>query len=58
MARYNVTYLDGDSETVTANLVEPSGGQYVVYRQGKPVGYIPAANVRSILRQDDAAMDD
>lgn len=57
MARYEIKYLDGESETVTANLIESDGRQYVNYRNGKPAGYIPASNVRSVLRQDDEAVD-
>lgn len=55
MAKYLISYTDGDSETITADNLEPSlsGGQYVAYRDGKPAAYIPATNVRSIVRQDD-----
>ncbi|UPZ27638.1 hypothetical protein MUK60_07300 [Streptomyces sp. LRE541] len=56
MAQYEIKYLDGESETVTANLIESDGRQYVIYRSGKPAGYIPASNVRSVLRQDDEAV--
>ncbi|MEU5772718.1 hypothetical protein ABZ819_05355 [Streptomyces venezuelae] len=58
MAQYKIKYLDGEIETVAANLVESDGRQYVIYRSGKPAGYIPAANVRSVLRQDDQAVTD
>jgi hypothetical protein len=57
MARYLITYLDGEAEEVTANTLEPSSGQYIAYREGKPAAYVPAANVRSIIRQDDEAVD-
>ena len=51
--QYTVTYTDGTSEEVTANTIEPANGQYIVYRDGTPAGFIPATNVRSIIRQDD-----
>jgi len=58
MAQYRIAYLDGNDETITANTVESDHGQYIAYRDGKPAAYIPAANVRSIVRQDDEAVTD
>ncbi|GLP64317.1 hypothetical protein TUSST3_09370 [Streptomyces sp. TUS-ST3] len=55
MARYRIAYLDGEDENVTANTIEITGSQYVVYRDGKPAGFVPVANVRSVHRQDDEA---
>ena len=52
MPNYLITYLDGDSETIDADTMEPSGSQYIAYRNGCSVAYIPATNVRSITRQD------
>lgn len=58
MARYLITYLDGDSETVTAARLEPSGSQYVAWvGDGSAAAYIPINNVRSVIRQDDEAVD-
>ena len=58
MARYLISYLDGESEIVTAVNLEPSGGQYIAWAgDGSAAAYIPAANVRSIVRQDDKAVD-
>jgi len=55
MARYLVTYLDGDSETITAANLEPSGSQYIAWvGDGSTAAYIPIANVRSVVLQDDA----
>lgn len=54
MARYLISYLDGESETVTAARVEPSGSQYIAWvGDGSAAAYIPAANVRSIMRLAD-----
>jgi hypothetical protein len=58
MAQYLISYLDGEGETVTANNVEITGGQYVLYRGGKPAGFVPVSNVRSVHRQDDEAATD
>ncbi|MEC4016113.1 hypothetical protein [Streptomyces sp. H27-D2] len=59
MARYLISYLDGESETVTAANLEPSGSQYIAWvGDGSAAAYIPAVNVRSIVRQDDGQVDD
>lgn len=52
MAQYLVTYLDGESETITADSLEPLADQYVAWTgDGSAAAYIPADNVRSIIRQ-------
>lgn len=54
MARYEINYLDGNTDTVTAANLEPSGGQYIAWNtDGSAAAYIPAANVRSIIRRDE-----
>ncbi|WP_060905328.1 hypothetical protein [Streptomyces scabiei] len=59
MAHYLISYLDGESETVTAANLEPSGNQYIAWvGDGSAAAYIPAANVRSIVRQNDEAVAD
>jgi hypothetical protein len=59
MARYRIAYLDGETETITAANLEPSGNQYIAWvGDGSAAAYIPAANVRSIVRQDDEAVTD
>jgi hypothetical protein len=60
MARYLVTYLDGDTETVTAANLEPSGSQYIAWvGDGSAAAYIPVVNVRSVvLQRDDEAVTD
>lgn len=59
MARYLISYLDGESETVTAANLEPSGSQYIAWTgDGSATAYIPAVNVRSIVRQDDQQVTD
>jgi hypothetical protein len=60
MATYLISYLDGDTETVIAATLEPSGGQYVAWAgDGSASAYIPISNVRSVVRQEDAeAVDD
>lgn len=62
MAQYLVTYLIGDAETIEANKVahDHDGEQYVFHKQDRayaPVALVPAANVLSIVRQDDEAVD-
>lgn len=58
MAQYLIKYLDGESETITAASLDPSGSQYIAWvGDGSVVAYIPAANVRSIVRQDTEAVD-
>ncbi|GGU62783.1 MULTISPECIES: hypothetical protein [Streptomyces] len=52
MAKYYAAFLDGDYEEIAADLVERSGSDYIVYRAGEVAGYIPVANVRSLLRED------
>jgi hypothetical protein len=57
MARYTINYLTGDTETITAANLEPSGNQYVAWGgDGPAAAYIPIANVRSVIRQDDEAV--
>ncbi|MFD5221358.1 hypothetical protein ACFWMH_27335 [Streptomyces tendae] len=59
MAQYLVTYLTGNSETIDVDNLEPSSNQYVGWDEGGAVvAYIPANNVRSIVRQDDEAVTD
>lgn len=54
MARYLITYLDGETETVTAANLEPSGGQYIAWvGDGSAAAYIPITNVRSVHRLND-----
>jgi hypothetical protein len=58
MPRYRIAYLDGNDETITAANLEPSGSQYIAWvGDGSAAAYIPAANVRSIVRQDDEPVD-
>ncbi|WP_394436281.1 hypothetical protein [Streptomyces sp. SGAir0957] len=53
MAQYAINYLTGDTETITADNLEPSGGQYIAWAgDGSAAAYIPVANVRSVIRQD------
>lgn len=56
MARYLISYLDGETETVTADLLEYVGAHYVGYRANEAIAYIPTDNVRSVIRQDDEAV--
>lgn len=57
MAQYVIKYLDGESEIITASNLEPSGHQYIAWvGDGSAAAYIPASNVRSIVRQDDEAV--
>jgi hypothetical protein len=54
MARYLISYLDGETETITAASLEPSGGQYVAWvGDGSAAAYIPMGNVRSVVRLRD-----
>ncbi|MFJ6239571.1 hypothetical protein ACIQH0_36425 [Streptomyces griseus] len=54
MARYEINYLDGNTDTITANNLEPSGGQYIAWNtDGSAAAYIPAANVRSIIKRHE-----
>jgi hypothetical protein len=57
MARFLVTYTDGDTETITAERIDSSGSQYIGWvGDGSVAAYTPATNVRSIVRQDDEAV--
>jgi len=59
MAQYLINYLDGESETVTAADLAPSGSQYIAWvADGSAAAFISAANVRSIIRQNDAEATD
>ncbi|CAK7288664.1 hypothetical protein [Streptomyces misionensis] len=53
MPRYLITYLDPTEEQITADTIEPSNGQYIAYQDNKPTAWIPTANVRSIVRQNE-----
>ncbi|MFE6785182.1 hypothetical protein ACFVFF_23285 [Streptomyces sp. NPDC057680] len=54
MPQYLIKYLDGDSETLTAERVDASGSQYIAWvGEGSVTTYISAANVRSIVRQPE-----
>lgn len=58
MARYLITYLIGDSETIEANSVNLDGDQYVFHQQDRqyaPVAFVPQGNVVSVVRQDSNA---
>lgn len=59
MATYRITYTDPglDVAEVDVDLIERSGSDYVLYRGRAVVGYIPAINVRSVIRQDDETVD-
>ncbi|MEU5976373.1 hypothetical protein [Streptomyces sp. NPDC047315] len=53
MANHLITYLDGDTETITASRIEPFGDQYVAYADdGSATAYIPICSVRSVVRQN------
>ncbi|MDX2757896.1 hypothetical protein [Streptomyces europaeiscabiei] len=59
MARYLITYLDGNDETITAANLEPSGSQYIAWvGDGSAAAFIPISNVRSVVRQNDEAVTD
>ena len=59
MARFLVTYTDGDTETITAERIDSSGSQYIGWvGDGSVAAYIPSTNVRSIVRQGDEAVTD
>lgn len=61
MARYTINYLTGDVETVEADAVEYDidACDYVLGSStvGAQVAIVPRANVRSIVRQSDEAVD-
>ncbi|MEU1434054.1 hypothetical protein ABZ438_08135 [Streptomyces sp. NPDC005786] len=56
MARYEINYLDGNTEHVAADGVEYDNDarDYTFFTDGKAVALAPVANVRSIHRQDTA----
>jgi len=56
MARYEINYLDGNTECVDADNLEPSGNQYIAWAgDGSAAAYIPVANVRSIIKCNEEA---
>ena len=60
MARYLISYLDGETETVTADGVEydPDARDYTFVTGEQAVALTPVANIRSVVRQGDIeAMD-
>lgn len=59
MARYEINYLDGNTDTVTnAPGHEWSEGIFLVLDANKRTTYIaPTANIRSILIHDEEATD-
>ena len=61
MAQYTINYLTGDTETVEADGVEYDGiARDYTFHGPNGIGVIalaPAANVRSIHRQDEAVTD-
>ncbi|MEU2403417.1 hypothetical protein ABZ609_03690 [Streptomyces rubiginosohelvolus] len=61
MARYEINYLDGNTETILVDRVEEEGTQYTAYLgtnedHSEIVSHIPVANVRSIHRADAKAV--
>ncbi|MFJ9985292.1 hypothetical protein ACIQUD_14890 [Streptomyces globisporus] len=59
MARYEINYLDGNTDTVTAEGVEYDidARDYTFYTDKQAVALAPVANVRSIIKRDEAATD-
>ncbi|WP_306317221.1 MULTISPECIES: hypothetical protein [unclassified Streptomyces] len=61
MATYTINYLSGDTETVEADGVEyDTEAQDYVLAHSKVAAHIaivPRANVRSIVRQDNEAVN-
>ncbi|MFD3999840.1 hypothetical protein [Streptomyces rubiginosohelvolus] len=59
MARYEINYLDGSTDTVTnAPGHEWSAGVFLVLDAQKRTIYLaPTANIRSVLIHDEAATD-
>ncbi|MFD7861855.1 hypothetical protein [Streptomyces sp. NPDC059783] len=59
MAQYIVTFTDGGSDViVTATNLELCGNEYIAWAgDGSAVAYIPARNVRAIIRQDAPAVN-
>lgn len=57
MARYEINYLDGNTEYVTADGVEfdIDARDYTFYTDKRAVALAPAANVRSIIERDEEA---
>ncbi|MDX3324769.1 hypothetical protein PV405_08820 [Streptomyces sp. ME02-6979-3A] len=59
MARYEINYLDGNTDTVMAEGVEfdAEARDYTFYTEGRAVALAPVANVRSIIRHEVAVTD-
>ncbi|MCX4605497.1 hypothetical protein OG402_34070 [Streptomyces anulatus] len=57
MARYEINYLDGTTDTVTAEGVEydTEAGDYTFFTQGQVVALAPVTNVRSVIRHEVGA---
>lgn len=60
MARYTISYLTGDTETVEGDRVEydSDARDYTFYNGNQVVALAPIANVRSVHRQDAQAVAD
>ncbi|MEU3613511.1 hypothetical protein ABZ725_14505 [Streptomyces sp. NPDC006872] len=60
MAQYTINYLNGDTETVTAERSEydPDSRPLFLYTGDQPVAWIPQANVRSVHRLNNQAATD
>jgi len=58
MANYRIAYLDGETETIQADRSEYDldARSLILYSDEQPVAWIPQANVRSIVRQNDEAV--
>ncbi|WP_367572179.1 hypothetical protein [Streptomyces globisporus] len=58
MARYEINYLDGNTDTVTAEGVEydTEAGDYTFYADKQVVALAPVVNVRSIIRHEVAVI--
>ncbi|MDP5310392.1 hypothetical protein [Streptomyces poriferorum] len=58
MARYEIHYLDGNTDHVTADGVEydTDARDYTFFTDGQVVALTPVANVRSIIRHEDQAV--
>lgn len=56
MARYEINYLDGSTDQVEAEGVEfdIDARDYTFYTDKQAVALAPAANVRSIIKRDEA----
>lgn len=59
MARYEINYLDGNTDHVTADGIEYDNDaqDYTFFIDGKAVALAPVGNVRSIIRRDDQAVN-